>query len=145
MAVGTTEQDIVLKTSSGKLRRAACRELYEQGRVGAQRHADWWQVVRLAAGSLAPELRHVALPAGQVLYRVYSWLIFALLAPPKWLLTAFAPSPGAAWRGNRLPNPRSGELSKPEPRTPGAPPARRGICELAAHRLSSGLAQPEAR
>jgi 1-acyl-sn-glycerol-3-phosphate acyltransferase len=92
----------VLKTSSGKLRRAACRELYEQGRVGAHRHAAWWQVVRLAAGSLGPELRRLAFAAGQVLYGVYSWLIFALLAPPTWLLTTLAPSPPAAWRVNRL-------------------------------------------
>jgi hypothetical protein len=129
MAVGTTEENIVLRTSSEKLRRAACRELYEQGRVGAHRHAAWWQVIRLAAGWLAPELRRIAFAAGQVLHGVYGWLIFALLAR----------------RLNRLANPRSGKLSMSEPRTPGAPPARRGICEVAAHRLSSGLAQPEAR
>ena len=41
----------VLKTSSGKIRRAACRELYETGRVGAREHAAWWQVIRLISGS----------------------------------------------------------------------------------------------
>lgn len=92
----------VLKTSSGKLRRAACRELYEQGRVGTHQHAAWWQVVRLTAGSLAPQLRRLAIAAGQVLYGIYGWLVFALLAPPTWLFTALAPSPAAAWRANRL-------------------------------------------
>jgi hypothetical protein len=129
MAVGTTEQGIVLNTSSGKLRRHACRELCAPARrLVAGR--------RLAAGSLAPdELRRVALAACEVPDGVDSWLIFALLATPTWLLTALAPSPAAAWRVNRLANPRYGELSKPEPRTTGAPPARRGICEFAAHRL----------
>ncbi|HEX5684504.1 MAG TPA: AMP-binding protein [Ideonella sp.] len=92
----------VLKTSSGKLRRVACRELYEQGRVGAHPHAAWWQVVRLAAGSLAPQLRRLAFAAAQVLYGLYGWLVFALLAPPAWLFTTLAPSPAAAWRVNRL-------------------------------------------
>jgi 1-acyl-sn-glycerol-3-phosphate acyltransferase len=92
----------VLKTSSGKLRRAACRELYEQGRVGARQHAAWWQVVRLTAGSLAPQLRRLALAAAQAGYGIYGWLVFVLLVPPAWLFTVLAPSPAAAWRVNRL-------------------------------------------
>jgi 1-acyl-sn-glycerol-3-phosphate acyltransferase len=92
----------VLKTSSGKLRRAACRELYEHGRVGARQRAAWWQLVRLTAGSLAPKVRGLGFAAGQVLYGLYAWLVFALLALPAWLFTALAPNPDAAWRINRL-------------------------------------------
>ena len=52
----------VLKTSSGKIRRAACRELYERRTGGCARHAGWWQVIRLicrfaAAASAACERR----------------------------------------------------------------------------------------
>ena len=91
----------VLKTSSGKIRRAACRELYEAGRVGARRHAAWWQLVRLIAGSLLPQAHRGATAAARLLYGLYAWLIAALIAPPTWLLTALAPSPAAAWRVNR--------------------------------------------
>jgi 1-acyl-sn-glycerol-3-phosphate acyltransferase len=91
----------VLKTSSGKIRRAACRELYEAGHVGAGEHAAWWQVVRLVSGSLLPQARRVASAGAQLLYGAYAWAAFALLAPPTWLLTALAPRPAAAWRVNR--------------------------------------------
>ncbi len=92
----------VLKTSSGKIRRAACRALYEAGQVGARGHAAWWQVIRLVAGSLLPQARRVATAAVHILYGLYGWLLFVLLAPPTWLLTALAPRPSAAWRVNRL-------------------------------------------
>ncbi len=42
----------VLKTSSGKLRRAASRELYESGRIGAKPRALWWRFARLAVTGL---------------------------------------------------------------------------------------------
>ena len=37
----------VLKTSSGKIRRAACRELYERGMIGAKTRSVWRQVLRV--------------------------------------------------------------------------------------------------
>ena len=41
----------VLKTSSGKTRRAACRALYEQGRLGETQRAPWQQWLALAASA----------------------------------------------------------------------------------------------
>ena len=52
----------VLKTSSGKIRRAACRELYESGRVGAPGRRARRQVLRLAVGALAPRAARTAPP-----------------------------------------------------------------------------------
>ncbi len=92
----------VLKTSSGKIRRAACRELYQAGRVSSRGHAAWWQVIRLISGSLLPQAQRAATAGAHLLYGLYGWLLFALLAPPTWLLTALAPRPAAAWRVNRL-------------------------------------------
>jgi 1-acyl-sn-glycerol-3-phosphate acyltransferase len=92
----------VLKTSSGKIRRAACRELHDAGRLGVRGHAGWWQVIRLISGSLLPQTRSAATATVRFLYGVYAWLVFALIAPPTWLLTALAPHPAAAWRVNRL-------------------------------------------
>jgi 1-acyl-sn-glycerol-3-phosphate acyltransferase len=92
----------VLKTSSGKIRRTACGELYRGGRIGARQPAAWWQVTRLIAGSLLPQARRVSAAATQLVYGLYVCLLFALLAPPTWLLSALAPHPSAAWRVNRL-------------------------------------------
>ncbi len=58
----------VLKTSSGKIRRAACRELHEAGRVGARGHAAWWQVVRLVSRSLLPQAQRAATATAHLLY-----------------------------------------------------------------------------
>jgi len=92
----------VLKTSSGKIRRAACRELYETGRVGAPEHAAWWQVIRLIGGSVLPEAQRAAAAAAHRLHGLYVWLVLAFVVPPAWLLTTLAPSPASAWRVNRL-------------------------------------------
>ncbi|MCL4798856.1 MAG: AMP-binding protein [Burkholderiales bacterium] len=66
----------VLKTSSGKLRRAATRGRYERGRGGARGRAVWWQIVRLAARSLWARARHAAGEAAGALYGAWSWLVF---------------------------------------------------------------------
>jgi 1-acyl-sn-glycerol-3-phosphate acyltransferase len=91
----------VLKTSSGKVRRAACRALYESGGVGRHGRAAWWQVVRLAAGSILPRSRRVLAAGAHRVHGLFAWLVFAVLAPPAWLLTAFAHDPAAAWAVNR--------------------------------------------
>jgi 1-acyl-sn-glycerol-3-phosphate acyltransferase len=76
----------VLKTSSGKIRRAACRERFEQGRLGARPRAVWWQVVRLAWAGLAPRLREWRSVAFAFLYAGYWWTLLALIAAVTWLL-----------------------------------------------------------
>ncbi|MCM2329334.1 MAG: AMP-binding protein [Lysobacter sp.] len=92
----------VLKTSSGKIRRAACRELYEAGRVGEGARAVWWQVVRLASGSLLPQAMRMVRALRRLAYGLYGWLVFGLVSPPTWVLTALSPNPAAAWRVNRV-------------------------------------------
>ena len=92
----------VLKTSSGKIRRAACRELHASGRIGARAPPAWWQAVRLVAGSLGPQLHHRATATINLIYGLYVALLFGLIAPATWLLTAATPRPALAWRVNRL-------------------------------------------
>ncbi|MEO8280966.1 MAG: AMP-binding protein [Ideonella sp.] len=91
----------VLKTSSGKIRRAACRELFEAGKIGARRHAAWWQVTRLVGASLLPQARRMLATGMHVLHGVGVALLFGLLALPVWSLTTLARSPAVAWRVNR--------------------------------------------
>ena len=88
----------VLKTSSGKVRRSACRALVESGQVGAPVATPRQQVLRLALGAWAPRLRALRDGVGRVLYGLRAWGLFCVLAPPTWLLTACTRSPAAAWR-----------------------------------------------
>lgn len=87
----------VPKTSSGKLRRAACREIYESGRIGARERAVWWQVVRLAAGGAVAQVAALSGKLGPGLYALYAGAIFFALAPAVWLATAVLVRPAWAW------------------------------------------------
>lgn len=89
----------VLKTSSGKIRRAACRELYEKG--AAPPRPVWWQVVRLAWAGALPQLRRGSRVASGILYAAYVWVLFCLLAPVTWLATALLPRPAWGWALSR--------------------------------------------
>ena len=91
----------VLKTSSGKLRRSACRAAYEAGRIGATVPTARRQALRLAAGALAARLRLSAASLGRALFGVYAGLLFWLLAAAAWSITVCLTSPGLAWRASR--------------------------------------------
>ncbi len=102
--VGTPPDDVVLappntvlKTSSGKIRRAASRELYEGGRIGRAHKAVWWQVTRLALTGLVPQLRRSRREVFAGLYAAYAWTLFWLLAPSVWLAVALLPRPSWRW------------------------------------------------
>ena len=71
----------VLKTSSGKIRRAGCRELYEQGHIGRGTRPTWWQVTRLWFTSLRPRWHRTTRAARDVAYAVRVYLIFGMLLP----------------------------------------------------------------
>jgi 1-acyl-sn-glycerol-3-phosphate acyltransferase len=100
---GTPPEDIVLapprtvlKTSSGKIRRAASRELYEKGKIGAGRHAVWWQFARLAFAGLMPQLRRLWRGASEFLYASRAWFVFYVFAVITWSLVAIMPN--LMWR-----------------------------------------------
>ncbi|HET9225731.1 MAG TPA: AMP-binding protein [Thermoanaerobaculia bacterium] len=89
--LGTPADEVVLappqtvpKTSSGKIRRAASRDLYERGRLGQGRTAVWLQLARLAASGARTRL-------GDLLYAGWFWLLFALAVPPVWIALAITP------------------------------------------------------
>ena len=86
----------VPKTSSGKLRRAAARRLYEEGRIGARPRALWWQVARLTLAGLRPRARHALAGLGELLYAGYWWTVLAVTAGIAWPLVVLLPR--RAWR-----------------------------------------------
>jgi 1-acyl-sn-glycerol-3-phosphate acyltransferase len=95
--VGNPPHDLLLvppktipKTSSGKLRRSATRELYEQGLLGRQQQ-PWRQVLSLARIGLSGQLRRTLQSAGGVAFAVWGWGLFYLLLPPVYLATLLLP------------------------------------------------------
>jgi 1-acyl-sn-glycerol-3-phosphate acyltransferase len=98
--------DTVLKTSSGKIRRAACRELYETDQLGKRHRPIWWQLVRLWFAGLLPRLRRLRHQIVEVLFAGYSWLVFVVVSCLVFLLVMLMPTPALRWavlhRGTRL-------------------------------------------
>ena len=83
----------VLKTSSGKIRRAASREFYERGGKATRPAPVWWQFVRLACAGALPQLRRLKRGLDEVLYAAYAWALFWVLAPLVWAAVAASGRP----------------------------------------------------
>ncbi|RXZ42797.1 AMP-binding protein [Crenobacter cavernae] len=92
----------VLKTSSGKIRRAASRELYEKGGATATQPAPWRQIARFAWQAVLPQLRRAGRVGAEVAYAGYAWLLFWMLAPITWALAGVLPKPSWSWALSRL-------------------------------------------
>jgi len=88
----------VLKTSSGKVRRSACRDLFDAGRIGTAPLTARRQVLRLALGAGGLWMRRAAARLGAALWGGWAMLCLAVLAPVTWLLIRLAPDPARAWR-----------------------------------------------
>ncbi|HEX9669236.1 MAG TPA: AMP-binding protein [Thermoanaerobaculia bacterium] len=96
--LGTPPDDVVLappgtvpKTSSGKLRRTAARELYLRGRLGRRRAAPAVQLAQLAWSGARPQLARWRRRAGESLYAAWAWLLFGLFAAPAFLGVCLLP------------------------------------------------------
>lgn len=82
----------VLKTSSGKVRRAACREQYERGELISTQRAPWQQVLRLAgSGALAQTGQWLKHGAGWA-WSAWAWMVFVSIVPVAWLLIVLVPA-----------------------------------------------------
>jgi 1-acyl-sn-glycerol-3-phosphate acyltransferase len=93
---------VVLKTSSGKIRRSACRELYERGVLGAGQRPVALQLARLAASGVGGALRRLARRLRDSLYGIYLWSAFSLLAVTGAAILCLLPGPKARERWTRL-------------------------------------------
>jgi 1-acyl-sn-glycerol-3-phosphate acyltransferase len=88
----------VLKTSSGKIRRAASRELYEKGEIGKTKRALWLQLVRLSLSGILPQSRRIIRRTSAYCYASWCWLLFGLIGFPLWLLVALLPGITLRWK-----------------------------------------------
>ena len=82
---GTPPDEVILtpprsvpKTSSGKIRRTAARELYKSGRLGEPQQAAWRQVLRLSLAAIGPRLARIMSILGQTIYAAWWWIVVSL-------------------------------------------------------------------
>lgn len=101
--LGTSADDIVLapsgsvpKTSSGKIRRGACAELYARGALGTRRRPVWWQVTGFALASTRPRLQRWWRAMAAAAYGL--WCDAALVAVVAPTLGLLAVIPRLTWR-----------------------------------------------
>ena len=93
---------MVLKTSSGKIRRAATREAYLRGELERPRapvHVQW---LRLLRGTLRPRLRRAASRAAGWALACYLGGLILVTVPALWVGVLVAPGPRAAGHVVRL-------------------------------------------
>ena len=81
----------VPKTSSGKIRRSATRQLYEAGALGRPGRALWWQLGRLALAGAANRLARNARTAGEFAYAGWWWTVLVSMATVVWPLVILLP------------------------------------------------------
>lgn len=70
----------VLKTSSGKIRRIACKQAYESGKVATRAAAPWLHIARFTAATALARATLITRKTGAWAFACYAWTVFAVLA-----------------------------------------------------------------
>ena len=93
----------VLKTSSGKIRRVAVRELFESGALERGAGSVRMQVARLALAAARGTVRSWGRRAARAAYTAYAGAVAAVTFGLAWLVVVVAPgSEHARWRRGRV-------------------------------------------
>jgi 1-acyl-sn-glycerol-3-phosphate acyltransferase len=102
--VGTPPDEVVLappntvlKTSSGKIRRNASRDIYERGLIGKEQHAVWLQLARLTLQGLQPRFQNSIRQIQATLYASWCWLLYSFLAPAVAIFVLTLPAEKPRW------------------------------------------------
>jgi 1-acyl-sn-glycerol-3-phosphate acyltransferase len=103
--LGLAPDDIVIgapgtvsKPSSGKIRRAACRQLYETGHLGGKKAAVWLQLAKMGVAGIRPMVLRTMGNVAALLYAGYCWLVVALFGSAVWCGLAVLPAGERCWR-----------------------------------------------
>ena len=72
------------KTSSGKLRRAAARELFEHGTLLVRPQPAWWQMLHFGITGLMSQLRRAVRISGEYLYAAWWWIVVVVMGALLW-------------------------------------------------------------
>ena len=92
----------VLKTSSGKIKRNASRDIFEHGLIGKPQQAVWLQIARFTLKSLKPRLRSFSHQTRAGLYASWCWVLYGLLSPFVGLLVLMLPIEKLRWSVIRI-------------------------------------------
>jgi 1-acyl-sn-glycerol-3-phosphate acyltransferase len=84
------------KTSSGKLRRASARELFERGALLLRPQPMWRQMLRFGLAGLGAQFRRAVRVSGEYLYAAWWWSVIVLLGTFLWPATLVLPT--SKWR-----------------------------------------------
>jgi len=87
----------VLKTSSGKIRRSATRELYERGALDKGQQGLWLQLGRLALVGAATQAKRTLRLTGDTLYAAHAWAVTTVIGLAAWAGVVVAPSSDWRW------------------------------------------------
>lgn len=88
----------VLRTSSGKIRRSACRDLYSRGLLDGGDKAMWQQYARLALAAVVPVLRRLWTRTVVRIAAARAWCAFGILGIAAWLAAWLPLSRAHLWR-----------------------------------------------
>jgi Acyltransferase len=102
---GVPPDDVVLaplqtvpRTSSGKIRRSAAKEIYESGRIGMPQRAFWRQILRLWLAGIRPQVVRLVTVGREMLYAGWWWLVVGVAALLAWIAVMVLPRIDQRWR-----------------------------------------------
>jgi fatty-acyl-CoA synthase len=91
------EPGTIPKTSSGKLRRAACREAYLRNTlIQKNKPSVWMQVIRLWLKGIGHRIQKMISRIGRLLYGAYVYFMLFVTVLPTWLVVLILPSKSRA-------------------------------------------------
>jgi 1-acyl-sn-glycerol-3-phosphate acyltransferase len=91
----------VPRTSSGKIRRSAAKEIYESGRIGMPQRALWRQIVHLWLAGIRPQVVRLVTIGREMLYAGWWWLVVGVAATAAWILVMLLATTDQRWRAVR--------------------------------------------
>jgi 1-acyl-sn-glycerol-3-phosphate acyltransferase len=87
----------VPRTSSGKIRRSAAKEMYESGRIGMPQRALRWQILRLWLAGIRPQAVRLVTAGREALYAGWWWLVVGAAALLAWVAVMVLPRIDQRW------------------------------------------------
>ncbi|MCE2481916.1 MAG: AMP-binding protein [Alphaproteobacteria bacterium] len=123
----------VLKTSSGKIRRAATAERYLRGGLDEAGRHLWWQIARLGLAGAGAGVRGAGRTLSDFAFAGWWWGTLVLLAGPVWGLAMVLPRQRWRWSLLRLACRAMLALTGARLVVEGGPARRRGVLLVANH------------
>lgn len=126
----------VLKTPSGKIRRAATRDRYEHHEIGRRTRGVRRQAVRFAWSTRASRLRRLGRSARSLASAGLAWAVVIVAGAPVWLAVLVLPTVRLRWRLVRSTGLKLGIVAGVRFEVTGVPPGLTGSYVVVANHMS---------